>query len=117
MNSASSTTTEPSTDREVPHQEVPELAPGQCALCLRVLKDGTTEHHLIPRKCHKNRWFQKRFTREQMRQTIPACRACHNAIHRFVPQEKELGRDYNTYSRLMSHQRIAAFVKWASRQK
>ena len=86
------------------------LEPGQCVFCLRVLKNGTTEHHLIPRRCHKNRWFQKRFTREQMRQTVPACRECHNAIHQFVPREKELGRTYNSISSLLSHPDFSRFV-------
>jgi hypothetical protein len=93
------------------------LQPGQCVFCLRVLKDGTTEHHLIPRRCHKNRWFQKRFTREQMRETVPACGACHRAIHRFVPREKDLGRSFNTVSGLLAHPDFSRFVEWVGRQR
>lgn len=94
-----------------------ELEPGQCLLCRRVMRSGTTEHHLIPRTCHRNKWFQKRFSREQMRQTIPTCRDCHNAIHRFVPSEKELGRSFNTVEALMSHPDIGRFVDWVQHRR
>jgi len=88
-----------------------------CQLCGRSLKRGTTEHHLIPRTCHKNRWFQKNFTRERMSQTIDACRDCHGAIHRLIPREKELGRSYNTIVTLLGHPEISKFVDWVRRQK
>ena len=94
-----------------------EYAVGQCTLCQRHLKRGTNEHHLIPRTCHRNRWFKKRFTREQMQQTIATCLDCHRAIHRLVPNEKELGRYYNSVSTLLAHPQIAKFVEWVSRQK
>ncbi|MFT7633933.1 MAG: hypothetical protein ACI87E_004992 [Mariniblastus sp.] len=93
------------------------LLPGQCVFCNRVMKNGTTEHHLIPRTCHRNRWFQKRFTRIQMRQTVAACRDCHSAIHRFVPREKDLGRSFNTIELLMGYEEFSKFVDWISRQK
>ncbi|MEM7455473.1 MAG: hypothetical protein AAF456_14065 [Planctomycetota bacterium] len=88
-----------------------------CTLCKRTLKAGTTEHHLIPRKCHSNRWFRKRFTREQMRETVPVCRDCHKAIHKLIPCEKELGRHFNTVESLLANEEIARFVDWAQRQK
>ncbi len=88
-----------------------------CQLCGRVLKKGTTEHHLIPRRCHRNRWFQKRYSREQMQRTIEACRDCHAAIHKFVPSEKELGRHFNSIESLLAHPDIGRFVKWVRRQK
>lgn len=94
-----------------------ELEPGQCVFCLRVLQNGTTEHHLIPKTCHKNKWFKKRFTRAQMRETVPACRDCHNAIHDLVPREKELGRHFFTVPLLLAHPDFARFVRWVSRQK
>jgi len=88
-----------------------------CQLCQRTVKKGTTEHHLIPRRCHRNRWFQKNFTREQMRTTISVCGDCHNAIHRFVPREKELGRYHNTIETLLEHPEIGKFVVWVSKRK
>lgn len=103
--------------RKAGAEDAAPLQPGQCAFCRRILKNGTTEHHLIPRRCHKNRWFQKRYTREQMRETVAACRDCHNAIHRFVPREKDLGRSFNSISSLLAHPEIARFVAWVCRQR
>ena len=88
-----------------------------CELCGRNTKRGTTEHHLIPRTCHKNKWFQKNFTRSQMAETVSLCRDCHSAIHRFVPKEKTLGRYYFTLDRLRSHPQIANFISWVRKQK
>lgn len=90
---------------------------GRCVLCQRYTKRGTTEHHLIPRTCHSNKWFKKQFSRDQMHETISVCRECHGAIHRFVPKEKTLGRDYNTVEKLLAHEQIATFVAWARKQK
>ena len=106
----------PELDPVVGKPDVGELDVGQCVFCLRIMKHGTTEHHLIPRCCHKNRWFQKRFSREQMRETVATCRDCHKAIHKFVPREKDLGREFNTIADLMAHPEIARFVDWVSRQ-
>ena len=89
----------------------------RCELCLRVPKKGTTEHHLIPRCCHSNKWFKKRFSREQMFTTVSLCRECHSAIHRFVPREKDLGRHYNTLEKLMEHESINTFVHWVRKRK
>ena len=90
---------------------------GMCVLCGRRPKVGTTEHHLIPRQCHSNKWFKKRFTRRQMETTISVCRACHNAIHRFIPNHKDLARHYNTMEKLLSNEELAAFVVWVRKQK
>lgn len=89
----------------------------RCQLCGRATKRGTTEHHLIPRSCHSNKWFKKRYTRERMNETIDVCRDCHKAIHRLIPDEKELGRHHNTLDMLASHPEIAKFVVWVRKQK
>lgn len=91
--------------------------PKPCRLCGRVLRRGTTEHHLIPRTCHSNKWFNRRFTRDQMRETIPVCRDCHRSIHDLIPSEKELGRDYNTVEALLAHAELGKFVAWVRKQK
>lgn len=90
---------------------------GPCCLCKRITKRGTTAHHLIPRTCHSNRWFRKQFTREVMQQTVELCHDCHNAIHRFIPREKQLGRNYYTLELLLEHEQIRDFVAWISKQK
>ena len=88
-----------------------------CVLCGRVTKLGTTEHHLIPRTCHRRKWFKRRFSRSEMAQTIDVCRDCHRAIHQFIPDEKELGRDYNTPQRLTAHPEFRRFLDWVKKQK
>lgn len=82
-----------------------------------MMKRGTTRHHLIPRTVHSNAWFKKRFTREEMCRTADVCRECHDAVHRAVPSEKELGRDWNTLDRLRSHPEIAKFVAWVAKRR
>ncbi len=86
--------------------------PLPCELCGRVTKRGTTEHHLIPRCCHHNKWFKKRYSREEMSRTIHVCRDCHSSIHRLVPCEKELGRSVNTIELLRQHELIGRFIEW-----
>jgi hypothetical protein len=88
-----------------------------CELCGRITKRGVTAHHLIPRTLHSNKWFKKRFTREQMRQTIDVCRDCHSAIHHLAPDEKDLGRHYNTVEKLRNHPELANFLAWVQKQK
>jgi hypothetical protein len=88
-----------------------------CSLCRRHLKHPTTEHHLIPRTCHSNRWFKKNFSREQMRETISLCSDCHNAVHQFIPNEKLLGRRYYSLELLLTHAQIAKYVVWIGKQK
>jgi hypothetical protein len=94
-----------------------DLPPGACRLCGRVTRRGTTEHHLIPRTLHGNKWFKKRHDRAQMQQTISICRDCHGAIHKFIPSEKELGRHYATVELLLAHPQLARFVLWVRKQK
>jgi len=88
-----------------------------CCLCQRFTKTGTTKHHLIPRKCHKNKWFKKNFTRAEMNETISVCKDCHREIHNLIPKEKELGRNFNTTEKLLAHGDIGKFVQWISNQK
>jgi hypothetical protein len=84
---------------------------------MRRVRQATTEHHLIPRTCHSNKWFRKRFTGEQMRETVSLCRDCHRSIHKLIPSEKELGRDYHTIEMLLGHDQLSRFVDWVRRQR
>lgn len=86
---------------------------GHCEMCgrLRVL----TFHHLIPKTCHKNKWFKKNFTPEDFQSGINVCHDCHSAIHRFIP-EKLLGKEYNTLELLMGHDDVKKFVEWVSKR-
>lgn len=88
--------------------------PSRCALC------GTphllTFHHLIPRSCHRNKWFRKNFALEDMRtRGIVVCRQCHAFIHKKF-SEKQLGRQFNTLRKLRDHEVIRRHVDWARRR-
>ena len=85
-----------------------------CALCGAA--GWITFHHLIPRSCHKNKWFKKNFTRSDMHSGIHICRRCHSFLHRQF-SEKQLGRDLNTLEKLLSHEMVVRFVTWASKQR
>lgn len=87
----------------------------RCPLCGR--DQPLTKHHLIPRTVHKNKWFKKRFTREEMGTGVDVCRDCHSAIHKYIPSEKELGRSFNTLELLQEHEELSRYVKWLSRQR
>ena len=89
----------------------------QCRLCERVMRAWTTEHHLIPRCCHSNTWFRKRFTRQQMAETVALCRDCHRAIHDFIPDEKRLGRSFYTLELLSQQPQLARHIQWVRKQR
>lgn len=86
---------------------------GVCALCGR--EGPTTFHHLIPRTVHSNKWFKKRFTREQMAQGVDLCRPCHSAVHAFA-DHKTLGCDFSTLEALTAHPELRRFVAWVREQ-
>jgi hypothetical protein len=52
-----------------------------------------------------------------MRQTIDVCRDCHRAIHDLLPDEKDLGRHFNTREALLAHEPMARFIAWLRRQR
>jgi len=85
-----------------------------CALCGR--NRELTFHHLIPRTCHSNQWFLKRYSRHEMRQRgTMVCRPCHTFIHQQYG-EKELGRRFNTLETLQAEPVVQRFVAWTRRQ-
>ncbi len=85
-----------------------------CQLC--ECEEAHNFHHFVPRTLHRNKWFKNRFTREEMRQGIEVCKSCHHAIHDLIPDEKELGRSYNTRSLLLNHPEIRKYVRWKRRK-
>jgi hypothetical protein len=90
--------------------------PTGCAFCERDV--ALTEHHLIPRAVHRKQRFIDRFGKEEMRQRkLLLCRLCHRAIHRFIPDEKELARDYNTPEALLAHEGLQRHIAWARKQR
>ena len=84
-----------------------------CALCGS--EHQITFHHLIPRSCHGNKWFKKRYeTREMRERGIDICRKCHSYIHRKF-SEKVLGRELNSLEALLANETVRTYVAWAQR--
>ena len=81
-----------------------------CELCQ--CEESYDFHHLIPRTLHSNKWFKKRYSREEMQQGLQLCKACHQEIHTQVPSAKELGKSFNTREKLLQHPQLAGFVQW-----
>lgn len=86
---------------------------GNCEMCSR--ETELTFHHLIPKTCHKNSWFKKNFTRDDMKRGINVCNECHFAVHKFI-SEKELGRNFNTLEKIMEHKLVRGFVEWIAKR-
>ena len=87
----------------------------KCELCQREDQE-LTFHHLIPVCLHKNKWFKKNFTKEQMNQGIMICqRYCHREIHSLIA-EKEMGRYYNTIKLLLEHKEIRKYIRWIKKR-
>jgi len=51
-----------------------------------------------------------------MHKTIDLCHDCHFNIHKFIT-EKDMGKVYNTKEKLLSHSKVAKFVKWISNKR
>ena len=82
----------------------------KCELCGR--KNILTFHHLIPKCNHKNKWFKKNFSRDEMNEGIHICKYdCHREIHILIA-EKETGKYYNTVKKLLAHEKIKKYIIW-----
>jgi 5-methylcytosine-specific restriction endonuclease McrA len=82
-----------------------------CELCLK--ERSLTFHHLIPRAVHGNKWFQKNYDGVYMdKHGLMLCKECHKSVHDLIPDEKELGKNWNTLELLLSNEKVANYVKW-----
>jgi len=87
--------------------------PDRCELCARPVHK-LTRHHLIPKRLHRKKRFQKRFSKEELiTRTLWVCRPCHSTIHRLF-SEQELGETYNTREQLLTDESLREFVHWLS---
>lgn len=86
-----------------------------CELCL--CEEAFNFHHFIPRTLHSNKWFKKRFTREEMRHGIYVCRQCHRTIHDLAPNEKDLGRMCASLDQLRARPEIGRYIRWKQQRR
>jgi len=87
---------------------------GICPLCKREL--DLVPHHFIPSSLHKDNWYKKRYTEEQLNMHADVCVDCHNAIHKFH-DNKELADNINTLDKILEDDKIMKFAKFAAKQK
>lgn len=88
---------------------------GECEICERSMP--LTEHHLIPRSQHDRLASKGTFTIEEMRSRLAMlCRPCHTAVHSMIPHE-DLASRYNTMDRLLEHEAVCRWGKYASKLK
>jgi len=87
---------------------------GHCVLCNR--ESHLTFHHLIPRKLHKRRRFEKRYSKDELNEGIMLCPRCHKGLHKLY-SEMELGSRLHTLAALQSDPSVAKHVAWVAKQK
>jgi hypothetical protein len=85
-----------------------------CELCDR--EKELTFHHLIPKCQHSKKSIKKIFDKKEMQtRGLDLCGDCHPMIHKFI-KNKDMARTYNTKEMLLSHEEVAKFVTWVSKQ-
>ncbi|MCR9106225.1 MAG: hypothetical protein NXI15_13100 [Gammaproteobacteria bacterium] len=87
---------------------------GACPFCRREMT--LTFHHLMPRKVHRRRYFQRNYARDVLARGIYICRDCHDAIHRSY-DEMELARTLATPQALAADEKLRRQFHWLSRQR
>ena len=86
-----------------------------CELCQREVSE-LTEHHLVPKCTHKRNSIKKRFTKEELLKTVPACRECHKQLHDFY-SEIELATNYYKKELILSDPKFSKFIEWVKKQR
>ena len=109
--SAASLVTEPDLR---PRRASRAMRSGVCTSCRR--ETALTFHHLIPRKMHRRRFFQKRYKKAQLQQGVYLCRLCHDGVHRRF-DEMTLAKCFNTPAKLFAEPSLTKHFQWVGRQK
>lgn len=87
---------------------------GHCGLCGRHTE--LTFHHLIPRKVHRRRFFQRNYRREDLAAGVDLCRLCHKGLHRLF-DEMTLARQLNSLEALRADPGVRRHVEWVRKQR
>jgi len=86
----------------------------KCDLCDR--ENELTFHHLIPKCLHRKKWFKVNYTKEELSKGINICKFdCHKEIHNLI-SNKDLGKNYNTLSKLKNHTKLKNYLKWLQKK-
>ncbi|MDM7862207.1 HNH endonuclease [Alteromonas sp. ASW11-36] len=87
---------------------------GQCPLCKRMTR--LTFHHLIPRKMHRRKFFQKHYDKQQLQNGIAICQLCHTGIHRTY-DEMYLAKHRNSLVSLQADEQLQNHFQWVAKQR
>ena len=87
---------------------------GHCPCCGRDLP--LTFHHLIPRKLHRRKHYQRHYNKDTLAQGIYVCRDCHDGIHKTY-SEVELAKELATPEALLSEPDLVRHFAWVARQR
>ena len=90
--------------------------PISCQLC-GSKEDVLNFHHLIPRTLHSKKSYKKVYSKLYLAtHGIWICQAfCHKQIHELI-SEKEMGMNFNTLDKLLSHPEVKKFIEWRSKR-
>lgn len=88
----------------------------KCELCGSE-HDILNFHHLIPVTLHTNKWYLKNYTKDFLKtHGIWICENhCHKQIHHFI-SEKDMGKEYNTVEKLLSHDKVNSYINWRKKR-
>jgi rubrerythrin len=85
-----------------------------CQLCDREV--SLTFHHLIPRKVHRRKRFQKTFSKKALNKGVWVCRQCHRGIHKLY-DEMTLALRLNHLQALKEDDALQKHISWVKKQK
>ncbi|PVF94395.1 hypothetical protein CPB86DRAFT_789097 [Serendipita vermifera] len=85
-----------------------------CEICSREVP--LTYHHLIPRSTHDKVLRRKWHSPDMLNVVAWLCRPCHNAVHKFAPNE-ELAQHFYSVDLLMQQEPIQKWAAYAGRQR
>lgn len=87
---------------------------GDCPLCGRAV--DLTFHHLIPKKVQGRNFFQKTYSKDELKEGIYICRPCHDGLHNLC-DEMKLGKELHTLEAIQADPVLVKHFKWVSKQK
>ncbi|WMS88176.1 HNH endonuclease [Pleionea litopenaei] len=87
---------------------------GECETCHR--RTFLTFHHLIPRKVHRRKRFQKLYSKDTLNQGVMICRQCHRGIHKCY-DEVTLAERFNTLQLLLNDPQLEKHFQWVAKQR
>lgn len=87
---------------------------GVCVACRR--ETDLTFHHLIPRKLHRRRYFERHYSKAVLNEGIYVCRLCHDGIHDTY-DEMTLAKQFASLDKLLADEALLRHFGWVAKQR